>query len=181
MSNPKRKLVKDKDGGILKSLRELNEAIEAGSNLEDLERLKSKTEGNPIVVTDLSIPYYSLLTRATEKAFSVKVNTLNPRRIDSSFISPVEDKILFFSAHARGKENVYKAAKRVMEDINKLSAQGIVTGCFAPLSYLKLYTQDFELDAYAVFCFVSVPADYNFIDTPTSTRVNEGQTGPVIS
>jgi hypothetical protein len=134
------------------------------------------------VAKDLTIPYASLISRATEKAFTVKVNSNSPKRIIPGTVNEVTDIILRFSAQARGKENVYKAAKKIMEDINYFSAKGMVTGCLAPLSYMTLQTQNFELEAYVVFCFISVPSDIDpkNIEDHMTYMTAEGGIGPVV-
>ncbi len=133
------------------------------SKLADLTKAledspKELVQGPALTSYDLTIPYSHMFSTAAKHALSRKVTELNPKR--KTLLAPIEgevyDKVEFFSAIAVGPEKVVKAARIITDLINHYAAKGYVTGCLAPLSYIKLFSEPHELPKYAIFCFVAM-------------------------
>lgn len=170
----------DADPGLASSLKKLLKEVEA-----------PMVEGPALRVTDLTYPYSHLFTEASEKALSIRKKDLKPRRNiyggtpSAGTVGTVTDEVVFFSAVAKGKKNLLKAAKLVMRSVNALSDKGYVTGALAPLSFLALHNMPHEIETMSVFCFPAVTQEgLEFIkENPKLFSVNtpEGVLGPTVS
>ncbi len=137
---------------MLEELEKLAAALEAGKE----KNTPSKTAVN---VIDLSLPYNHMFNPAAKRAMTNKVDGLIVKRkktvIDNLKLDAL-DTVHFFAVIASSPEKLVKAARIITNDINYLSEKGYVTGCLLPLSCVKLATEPFQLEKYAVSCYVSL-------------------------
>ena len=152
--------------------------------IKTLEETKL-TPGKALDTYDLSIPYSYMFTPAAKRGMATKVQSLLHKRklqVISTLDTEVVDKVHYFSAVAMGEEKIVKAARIITDMINDLAAKGYVTGCLAPLSYIRLCTEPHQLEQYAVFCFVSLSEEgTKIVEQDRSGYITkEGGIGPKV-
>ena len=174
----KENMSKSKKGDLSSKLADLSKAIEASS-----EKI---VQGPALSTHDLSIPYSHMLSAAAKCGMANKVKDLFPKR-KLQFLSTTQEEVIdvvqFFSAIAVGPEKIAKAARIITDLINGFAAKGYVTGCLAPLSYIKLINEPHTLERYAVYCFVAMTeeGDKAVKESKSPYAVQEGMIGPTVT
>jgi hypothetical protein len=133
------------DESLIKEVEELAKDLEAQPVAEKL------TVGSAIHVTDVSEMADKYLSDGAKEDLKRKSATLTVKYDDGQFFRSV-----YFSIQTRPEE-VEKGVEIIANTINRLSQEGLIHSCLAPMSILKLARMPKQAPTVAVFCFVLVP------------------------
>jgi hypothetical protein len=167
-----------KDSKLIDQLSEMMKTLEKES--------QTLVQGPVLTTHDLATPYSHMFTSAAKRGMANKVLELKPKRklkFLTGLNSEVEDEVVFFTAIAVGPEKIVKAARIITDLINGYAAKGHITGCLSPLSYICLFSENYQLERYAVYCFPSMTAEGAKLahESKSIYITQEGMVGPEVT